>query len=155
MSPFTADNPVFTLYVLAAGLAILKMLGHAFLTVQRMVKVNAGFLNPEDTRRTLMNPNPSPTQTDTNDYVERARRLHRNEGENTPLFLVAGLLLVAASPSTAVAAVFLFGYVAARMAHTWAYLTEQDHEVRAACFTVGAALTAGMVIYAGTVALWH
>ena len=60
MSPFTADNPVFTLYVLAAGLAILKMLGHAFLTVQRMVKVNSGFLNPEDTRRTLMNPNPSP-----------------------------------------------------------------------------------------------
>ena len=69
--------------------------------------------------------------------------------------VVAGLLLVAASPSTAAAAVFLFGYVAARMAHTWAYLTEQDHEVRAACFTVGAALTAGMVIYAGTVALWH
>jgi len=75
MSSFTADNPVFTLYVLAAGLAILKMLGHAFLTVQRMVKVNSGFLNPEDTRRTLMNPNPSPTQTDTNDYIELARRL--------------------------------------------------------------------------------
>jgi len=51
--------------------------------------------------------------------------------------------------------VFLFGYVAARMAYTWAYLTEQDHEMRAACFTVGAALTAGMVIYAGTAALWH
>jgi glutathione S-transferase len=155
MSPFTIDNPVFTLYVLAAGLAILKMLGHAFLTVQRMVKVNGGFLNAEDTRRTLMNPHPSPTQIGTNDYVERARRLHRNEGENTPLFLVAGLLLVAASPSTTVAVVFLFGYIAARVAHTWAYLTERDHEVRATCFTLGAALTAGMVVYAGTVALLH
>ena len=30
MSPFTADNPVFTLYVLAAGLAILTMLGTPF-----------------------------------------------------------------------------------------------------------------------------
>jgi uncharacterized MAPEG superfamily protein len=92
---FTLDNPVFSTYVIAAALAILKMLFHAFLVVYRMIAANGGFLNAEDTRKTFGNPNPSTAQTDPNEAVERARRMHRNEGENTPLFLAAGLLFVA------------------------------------------------------------
>jgi len=38
---------------------------------------------------------------DVNDSVDRARRMHRNEGENTSLFLGAGFLFVAAAPSPA------------------------------------------------------
>jgi len=147
MSPFTLDNPVFRIYAIAASLAILKMLGHAFLTVYRMIKSNGGFLNPEDMRKTMSNPNPSPEQLAPNDYVERARRMHRNEGENTPLFLVAGLLFVAASPSIPLAATLMFGYVGARVAHTYAYVTERDHEIRAAFFTIGALLTIAMTVY--------
>jgi glutathione S-transferase len=145
MNLYSLDNPVFRLYVIAASLAIVKMIGHAFLTVHRMMRAKGGYLNPEDLRKTALNPDPSNSQIAPNDYVERARRLHRNEGENTPPFLVAGLLLVAA--------LLLFGYVATRLAHTWAYLTEQDHEVRATFFTIGAAITVGMALYALVAAL--
>jgi glutathione S-transferase len=153
MNPFTLENPVFRVYIVAAGIMILKMIGHAFLTVYRMMKTNGGFLNPEDTRRTLLNANPSPDQIAPNDYVERSRRMHRNELENTPAFLAAGLLFVAASPSVTLAAVLMYGYVAARFAHAYAYLTERDHEVRATFFTIGAILTVAMIVYALAAAL--
>jgi len=153
VSEFSLDNPVFRTYVIAAALAILKMIGHAFLTVHRMIRAKGGYVNPEDLRRTALNPDPRPDQTAPNDYVERARRMHRNEGENTPLFLVAGLLFVAASPPAGIAAVVMYGYVAARLAHAWAYITERDHEIRATFFTIGAVLIAGMAVYAMVTAL--
>jgi glutathione S-transferase/prostaglandin-E synthase 1 len=113
-----------------------------------MIKSDGGLLNPEDTRKTPFNPAPSASQLEPNEYVERARRMHRNEGENTPIFLVAGLLFVAASPPLAVAIGLMFGYVMARVAHTYAYLTKRDHEIRAAFFTVGAIIIVIMVLYA-------
>lgn len=153
MSPYTLDNPVFATYVVAAGLAILKMIGHAFLTVRRMMSTRGGFASPEDLRRTLLNPSPDPAQLGPNDAVDRARRMHRNEGENTPPFLVAGLLFVAASPPGWLAALLLYGYVAARLAHAWAYATARDHEVRATFFTLGALSTVTMAVYAIVAAL--
>ena len=153
MSPFTLENPVFATYVVAAGLAILKMIGHAFLTVQRMMSTKGGWASPEDLRRTLLNPSPDPAQLGPNDAVARARRMHRNEGENTPPFLVAGLLFVAASPPAWLAALLLYGYVAARVAHAWAYATARDHEVRATFFTLGAISTVTMAGYAIVAAL--
>jgi hypothetical protein len=48
MKLFTLENRVFRIYVIAASLAILKMMGHAFLTVYRTMKSGGGFLNPED-----------------------------------------------------------------------------------------------------------
>lgn len=155
MTPFTLDNPVFRIFVIAAGIAILKMVGHSFLTVYRMIRSNGGFLNPEDTRRTISNPNPNPGQLAPNDYVERARRMHRNEGENTPLFLVAGLLFVSASPPVTLAAIMMYGYIVARFAHGYAYITERDHEVRATFFSIGALLIVGMTVYALVDSLWR
>jgi glutathione S-transferase len=153
MSPFTLENPVFATYVVAAGLAILKMIGHAFLTVQRMLSTKGGWASPEDLRRTPLNPNPDPAQLGPNDAVDRARRMHRNEGENTPPFLVAGLLFVAAAPPAWLATLLLYGYVAARVAHAWAYATARDHEVRATFFTLGALSTVTMAAYAIVAAL--
>ncbi len=153
MSPYTLDNPVFATYTVAAGLAILKMIGHAFFTVHRMMSTRGGLVSPEDLRRTLLNPNPDPSQLGPNDTVDRARRMHRNEGENTPPFLVAGLLFVAASPPAWLAALLLYGYVAARLAHAWAYATARDHELRATFFTLGAVSTLTMAIYAIVAAL--
>lgn len=87
MSPYTLDNPVLATYTVAAGLATLKMIGHAFFTVHRMMCTRGGLVSPEDLRRTLLNPNPDPSQLGPNDTVDRARRMHRSEGENTPPFL--------------------------------------------------------------------
>jgi uncharacterized MAPEG superfamily protein len=148
MDAFTLDNPVFRIYVVAASLAILKMLGHAYFTVFRMVRAGGGFLNPEDLRKSVSNPSPNPTQLEPNEYVERARRMHRNDGENIPLFLAAGLLFVAAGPSTTMAAWLLYGYVVSRLAHLAAYATAQNHEVRAAFYTIGTLILVGMVGYA-------
>jgi glutathione S-transferase len=141
--------------VITAALAILKMLFHAFLVVRRMMGANGGFLNKEDTRKTFGNPTPSPSQTDANESVERARRMHRNEGENTPLFLAAGLIFVAAAPPLWLAYVLLYGYIAARLAHFWAYATAQNHEVRATFFSLGAVAIAAMAIFALYAALAH
>ena len=153
MDAFSLENPVFRIYVIAASLAILKMLFHAMLVVYRMLRVNGGFLNPEDARKTFGNPNPSPQQLDVNDYVDRARRMHRNEGENTPLFLAAGLLFVAAGPSPVLAMILLYGYVVARIAHFAAYATAQSHEVRASVYSVSAAIIAILTLYALVAAL--
>jgi len=139
MDAFTLDNPVFRTYVIAAAFAILKMLFHAFLVVGRMIGANGGFLNPEDRRKTF----------------GRARRMHRNEGENTPLFLAAGLIFVAAAPPLWLAEILLYGYVGARFAHFWAYATAQNHEIRATLFTLGALAIATMAIFALYAALAH
>lgn len=153
MDALSMDNPVFRIYVIAAAVAILKMIFHAGLVVYRMMRVNGGFLNPEDAKKTFGNPNPSPQQLDVNDYVDRARRMHRNEGENTPLFLVAGLLFVAAGPSPTLAMVLLYGYVVARMAHFAAYATAQTHEVRASAYSVSAVVIVVLTLYALIAAL--
>ena len=155
MDAFTLDNPVFQAYVIAAALAILKMLFHAFFVVQRMMAAQGGFLNPEDTRKTFGNPNPSPSQTDANESVERARRMHRNEGENTPLFLAAGLIFVAAAPPLWLAQSLFYGYIVARLAHFWAYATAQDHEIRATFFSIGALIIAALAVIGLYAALTH
>ena len=45
------DNPVFHLYALAALIMILKLMIQPWITVQRMMKVSAGFRSPEDAKR--------------------------------------------------------------------------------------------------------
>ena len=147
MTPYNLDNPVFQIYIVAACLAILKLIGHAFFTVVQMIRSNGGYLNPEDLRQTVFNPNPNPRQLGEVEDVERARRMQRNEMENTPAFLMAGLLLVAVAPGQLFALVTLVGYLLARLAHTYAYATKRDHEVRAACFTAGALFTVAMVAH--------
>lgn len=141
-------DPVFRTYVIAAALAILKMMFHAYLVVYQMMRVKGGFVNPEDTRKTPLNPDPSPAQIQPNEAVERARRMHRNEGENTPYFLAAGLIFVAATPPGWLAALLLYGYIAARVAHFWAYATAQIHDVRATFYTLGTVSIIAMAAYA-------
>ncbi len=138
MNAFELGNPVFRAYVVAAGLLVLKLMSMSWLTVVRMMRVNGGFRNPEDTRKSPFNPNPSPTQTAPNDYVERVRRIHLNDLENIPAFLAAGLIYVATGPRPAVASALFYGYVATRLGHFAAYLTARSHEARAAWWTAGA-----------------
>jgi uncharacterized MAPEG superfamily protein len=143
----TFENPVFVTYVIAASLMILKMMGQGWMTVARMMKVGGGFLNPEDEAKGWTNPKPRPGQLDADDYVERSRRMHGNDTENIPVFLVAGLLFVWTQPPLLVAQFLLYGYVASRFAHFWAYLTAKPHEVRATFFSIASLIVIGMAIY--------
>jgi uncharacterized MAPEG superfamily protein len=150
MDMITFENPVFTTYALAASLMVLKVMGQGWMTVHRMLKVGAGWASPEDLRKGLINKNPEPSQLETNDYVDRSRRMHRNDLENVPGFWVAGFLFVLTGPNVLLAQVLLYGFVAARIAHFLAYATEQSHELRATFFTVGSLI----VIYLAVHTIW-
>jgi glutathione S-transferase len=140
MSDFSLQNPVFATYVVAACLMILKAVAMSWLTVVRMVGANGGFRNPEDMKKTPMNPNPNANQTAPNESVERIRRIHLNVLENVPFFLVAGLLYVTTQPDLVLAQWLFYGYVASRLLHFLAYITAQIHEIRATFWTIGSVI---------------
>lgn len=137
MDHFTLGNPVFASYAIAAGVMLLKGVAMSWLTVARLISENAGLLNPEDLRQTPFNRNPNPSQLLPNDRVERIRRIQQNDLENLPYFFVAGLLYVSTMPPLWLAQLLFYGYAATRLAHFVAYLTAQNHEVRAALWTPG------------------
>jgi glutathione S-transferase len=110
----------------------------SWLTVARMLKVNGGFRSPEDLKKTPVNPNPSPEQLEPNEYVNRVRRIHLNDLENVPFFLVAAFLYILTEPSLVLAQWLLYGYVGSRFLHFIAYLTARTHDTRATLWTIGA-----------------
>ena len=116
---------------------VLKAVAMAWLTVWRMMRVKGGFRAPEDIRRTPLNPNPDPKQLEPDERVERIRRIQQNDLENIPYFLVISLLFLLTEPSLPTARWLFYGYVATRLAHFWAYLTGQAHDLRAALWTPG------------------
>lgn len=147
MSQFTLSNPVFAAYVIAASLMVLKVMGQGWMSVWRMVRSNSGFASPEDLRPGPLNREPDPAQLETNDYVERSRRMHRNDLENIPAFWAAGLVFVATMPPLWLAQVLFYGFVIARLAHFWAYGTGQPHEVRATFYTIGSLIVIYMALH--------
>lgn len=148
MSEFHTDNPVFVTYLIATALTVLKVMGQGWMTVYRMMKAKAGLASPEDLRPGLINKAPDPAQLEVNDYVDRSRRMHRNDLENIPAFWAAGLVFVAVAPPLWLAQVLMYGFVAARAAHAMAYGTAQSHEVRATFYSIGSLIVMGMAIYA-------
>lgn len=137
MDQLNLANPVFATYAIAASIMALKGVAMSWLTIVRLITVNAGMLNPEDLRKTPFNTDPNPAQLGPNDRVDRIRRIQHNDLESLPYFFVAGLLYVTTMPPLWLAQVLFFGYVATRLAHFVAYFTEQNHEVRAALWTPG------------------
>ena len=137
MDTLTLQNPLFATYVIAATLMILKAVAMSWLTVARMLQENGGFRSPEDLRKTPLNPVPDARQLERNERVERIRRIHLNDLENLPFFLVAGLLYVLTGPSLRMAQLLLYGYVVSRLLHFAAYLSAQTHDLRATLWTVG------------------
>lgn len=147
MTALTMENPVFITYMIAAAIMILKIMGQGWMTVYRMLRVGAGLASPEDLRPGLINRSPHPEQLELNDYVDRSRRMHRNDLENIPAFLACGLLFVAAGPPYLLANILMYSFVGARLAHTLAYATKQSHEVRATLYTIGSMCVIVMAIY--------
>jgi glutathione S-transferase len=147
MSLLTLENPVFVTYAAAAALMILKLMAQGWVTVVLMIRRDAGLLNPEDLRPGAANRNPRPDQLDPQPDVERSRRMQRNDLESIPAFLAAGLLFVTAAPPTWVAVLLFALFVLSRLAHTWAYATAQNHEVRATFFSVGSIVVILMALW--------
>lgn len=137
MPTITLQDPVFATYAIAASIMILKAVAMSWLTVWRMVQEKGGYRSPEDLRRTPLNPEPDPRQLEPNERVERIRRIHLNDLENLPFFLVSGLLYVLTMPSLLMARLALYGYVVSRLLHFAAYFTAQTHDLRAMLWTVG------------------
>ena len=147
MTAFTMQNPVFVTYMIAAAIMILKVMGQGWMTVYRMLKIDSGYASPEDLQPGLINRNPRAGQLDLNDYVDRSRRMHRNDLENIPAFLACGLLFVAVGPSYLLAGILMYTFVGARLVHALAYATAQSHEVRATLYTIGSAVVIVMAVY--------
>ena len=137
MDKLSLQDPLFATYAVAATLMILKAVSMSWLTVVRMMSAQGGFRSPEDLRKTPLNPTPDPKQLEPDERVERIRRIHLNDLENLPFFLVAGLLYVLTQPSLWLAQLLLYGYVVSRLLHFAAYLTARSHDMRAALWTVG------------------
>lgn len=144
------DDPVIVTYAVASALLVLKVMGQGWMTVYRLMKVQAGFASPEDLRPGWLNPNPNPAQLEVNDYVDRSRRMHRNDLEKIPAFWIAGLLFALTGPALWLAQVLMYGFVLARAAHAIAYATKQSHEMRANLYSIGSLI----VIYMALHALW-
>lgn len=153
MQLLTAENPVFATYMIAASLMVLKIMGQGWMTVYRMLKSDAGLASPEDLRAGPINRNPRPEQLQPNDYVDRSRRMHRNDLENIPAFLAIGLIYVAIDPALWLAQGLMYGFVAARLCHGVAYATKQSHEMRATFYTVGSLIVIFMALHVLVVAV--
>jgi len=137
MDKLSLQDPLFATYAVAATLMILKTVGMAWLTVYRMMAEKGGYRSPEDLKRTPLNPSPDPQQLVPNERVERIRRIHQNDLENIPLFLVAGFLYVLTGPPLLLAQALLYGYVVSRLLHFAAYLSARTHDTRATLWTIG------------------
>ena len=109
---------------------------------------------PKDLQPGLINKKPDPSQLEFNEYVDRSRRMHRNDLENIPAFWVAGLLFILVDPALWLVQVLMYGFVVARLAHFWAYATKQTHEVRATFYTVGSVIVIYMTLHVLWVALY-
>ncbi|QQO12538.1 MAPEG family protein [Bradyrhizobium diazoefficiens] len=140
MDKLSFQNPLFATYAVAASIMILKAVLMSWLTVVRMMQVKGGFRSPEDVRKTVLNPNPSPEQLAPNEYVDRIRRIQLNDLENLPYFLIAGFLFILTQPSLRLAQWLLYGYVVSRLLHFAAYFTARTHDTRATLWTVGSAI---------------
>ncbi|XP_035695229.1 microsomal glutathione S-transferase 1-like isoform X1 [Branchiostoma floridae] len=114
-------NPVFASYAAYAGLASMKMMGMMVVTVyyRRMKGVHA---NPEDTLFTSFGAKDKAVVRTDHPDIERVRRLHLNDLENIPPFLVVGLLYVLTKPSSDVAVWHFRAFLASRLLHTACYL---------------------------------
>ena len=155
MDTLSLQDPLFATYAIAASLMILKTVGMAWLTVYRMMSEKGGYRSPEDLRRTPLNPSPDPRQLAPNERVERVRRIHQNDLENIPFFLVAGFLYVLTGPPLLLAQLLLYGYVVSRLLHFAAYLSARTHDTRATLWTIGSLIIVFMAVRALLAALGY
>ncbi len=131
-------SPALRMLGVAYAVLVLKMMAVGAYT--SLLRIRSGvYATPEDFA--FVGAPPAPPRED----IERARRAHRNDLENILPFFGIGLLYAFTNPSTTAAAIYYFGFAAARIAHSIAYLAQwQPH--RTIAFAVGLALMLVMTV---------
>ncbi len=131
MDALTA-SPVFQAYVattVVLGFNLLVLANNTALS-----RAAAGeAVNPEDT---ALNKDAKVVYEDGNAKTERYRRAHRNALENLPLFLITALVLCFTTVPLTIAGALFGIFVAARIAHSFAYIFEKQ-PWRTASFAIG------------------
>jgi uncharacterized MAPEG superfamily protein len=136
--PELLADPTFRLLALVDLLLVLKMaaLGNytSILRLRRHV-----YATPEDYAMRAKTPGGR------DEDIERVRRAHRNDLENIPPFFVVSFLYVLTRPSYGAAAIYFWGFLAARVLHSVFYIRgAQPH--RTIAFAVGGILTFVMLV---------
>ena len=132
------DSPALRMFGIAYVILVLKMVAVGAYT--SMLRIRTGvYATSEDFAFTG-----SPAAPRRED-IERARRAHRNDLENILPFFGVGLLYAFTNPSATAAAIYYFGFAAARIAHSITYLAQwQPH--RTIAFSIGLALMLAMTV---------
>jgi uncharacterized MAPEG superfamily protein len=136
--PELLADPTFRLLALVDLLLVLKMaaLGNytSILRLRRHV-----YATPEDYALRAKTPGGH------DEDIERVRRAHRNDLENIPPFFVVSFLYVLTRPSYGAAAIYFWGFLAARVLHSVFYIRgAQPH--RTIAFAAGSILTFVMLM---------
>jgi len=136
---FSLANPAFKVYVVAATFVGLHLLLLALWTgtVRAMRKV---FVLPEDAAL-----NRAAVAGAEHPETQRVQRAHANLIENAVPFLIIGLLYVSTGASACGAQVLMYGFVAARVAHTAFYLAHRQ-PFRTISFALGVVAIGTMAV---------
>lgn len=136
----SGTHPAFTPLVLFSVLLVLKMGAVAFATANARRKAKV-VVNPEDTK---VNPG-SRAASEEGPDVLRAKRVHQNDVENIPGFLVLALLFTLAGASATAGWAYFGAYFAARALHTYFYLNAMQ-PWRTVAFFVGQLVQLGIIV---------
>ena len=137
--PDLLADPNVRLLALVDLLLVLKMIAlGSYTSVLRLRR--RVFATPEDYALQGAAPPEAPDVD-----IERVRRAHRNDLENILPFFVVSFLYVLTKPSYGAAALYFWGFLAARALHSIFYVRgAQPH--RTIAFTVGAVLMFVMLL---------
>jgi uncharacterized MAPEG superfamily protein len=113
-----ASDPVFQAYLVTVTVLSLNVFGLANATAFTRGQA-AEVINPEDKK---LNANATVVLEGGNERTQRYRRAHRNALENTPIFMITGLLLVMVGASMTVASALFGVYTVARISHSVCYV---------------------------------
>jgi len=132
------DDPVVRLYIVIYLLLVLKMAAvGTYTSILRLGR--KVYATPEDYALQGL-----ARKSTVDEDIERVRRAHRNDLENILPFFVVGFCYLLTGPSWNAAAIYLIGYLIARVAHSVFYIRSmQPH--RTIAFTLGGVLTLGMM----------
>ena len=137
----TFNTPPLQAYALACAVLVLNLLGLAVATALSRTKAKV-MVNSEDgavIKGAKLADADAPN-------VRRAQRAHRNAIENIVPFFAIGMLYAMTGPTPRGAWIYFGVFVAARLAHSVAYLAGAQ-PWRTASWAVGALATIGMVYH--------
>lgn len=137
--PILQQNPAFTWYAITCLVLCLNLI--ALWVYSGSARSRTGTaINPEDSERfkaRLAETDP-PT-------VARVLRAHRNAEASIYPFLILGLVYVLGGGGARTAAVVFGIFTAARLVHSWAYVTGRQ-PLRSICFGIGGVALLGLMV---------